>query len=58
LLSIVCPVGDDQVAGVGVFNASSGEVDRLMREDPAVQAGVLVYELHACHSFPGDALPP
>jgi hypothetical protein len=57
LLSIVCPVGDDTIAGIGIFNADSGEVDRLMQEDPAVQAGILIYELHACRGFPGDALP-
>jgi hypothetical protein len=28
-----------------------------MQEDPAVKAGVLIYELHACRGFPGDALP-
>ena len=57
LLSIVCPVGDETVAGVGVFNAERDEVDRLMQDDPAVKAGVLLYELHVCRSFPGDTLP-
>jgi hypothetical protein len=58
LLPIVCPVGDgSEVAGVGIFNASMEEVDRLMRDDPAVQEGVLLYELHSCRSFPGDQLP-
>lgn len=57
LLSIVCPVGDAEVSGIGIFNAGRDEVDRLMREDPAVKAGVLVFELHTCRGFPGDALP-
>jgi PAS domain-containing protein len=58
LLAIVCPVGDgSDVAGVGIFNATVEEVDRLMRDDPAVQEGVLLYELHSCRSFPGDQLP-
>jgi hypothetical protein len=58
ILVIVCPVGDgSDVAGVGIFNASVEEVDRLMRDDPAVKAGVLLYELHSCRSFPGDQLP-
>jgi len=58
LLAIVCPVGDgSDVAGVGIFNASVEEVDRLMRDDPAVQEGVLLYDLHLCRSFPGDELP-
>jgi hypothetical protein len=45
------------VAGIGIFNASVEEVDRLMRDDPAVKEGVLLYELHSCRSFPGDQLP-
>jgi hypothetical protein len=58
LLAIVCPVRDgSEVGGVGIFNASVEEVDRLMRDDPAVKEGVLLYELHPCRSFPGDQLP-
>ncbi|HMF40659.1 MAG TPA: hypothetical protein VKQ32_08190 [Polyangia bacterium] len=57
LLSIVCPVGDDTVAGVGIFDAPVDQVDGLMKDDPAVKEGVLLYELHACRSFPGDSLP-
>ncbi len=58
LLSIVCPISDgSNVAGVGIFNANVEEVKKIMDEDPAVQAGVLIYETHACRSFPGDCLP-
>ena len=58
LLAVVCPVRDGgNVAGIGVFAAPLDDVDRLMRDDPAVKAGVLVYELHATRSFPGDSLP-
>ena len=59
LLSIVCPVGDgSDVAGIGIFEtAVIDHVHGLMRDDPAVKEGVLVYELHPCRSFPGDALP-
>ena len=58
VLSIVCPIADgSNVAGVGIFNANIEEVKKLMDEDPAVQAGVLIYEVHACRSFPGDSLP-
>jgi len=54
----VCPIADgSNVAGVGIFNANIEEVKKLMDEDPAVQAGVLIYEVHACRSFPGDSLP-
>jgi hypothetical protein len=58
ILSIVCPISDgSNVAGVGIFNANAEEVKKIMDEDPAVKAGVLVYEIHACRSFPGDSLP-
>ncbi len=58
VLSIVCPISDgSNVAGVGIFNAPVEEVKKIMDEDPAVQAGVLIYELHACRSFPGACLP-
>ena len=58
LLAIVCPIADGSaVAGIGIFTAPVEDVRRLMDADPAVQAGVLVYELHPCHSFPGDCLP-
>lgn len=58
LLSIVCPVSDgSDVSGIGIFNARVEEVKKIMDEDPGVQAGVFVYEIHACRSFPGDCLP-
>ena len=58
VLSIVCPIADgSDVAGVCIFNATIEEVKKLMDEDPAIQAGVLIYEMHTCRSFPGDSLP-
>lgn len=58
LLSIVCPVpGGGAVNGIGIFNASLAETQRIMDADPGVQAGVFVYEVYACRSFPGDCLP-
>ncbi len=58
LLSIVCPVaGDGTVRGVAIFNAGIEEVKKIMDEDPAIQAGILVYETYSCRSFPGDSLP-
>lgn len=57
LLSIVCPVSDgSDVSGIGIFNASAEETKKIMDEDPGVQAGIFVYELHVCRSFPGDSL--
>ncbi|MEV6742237.1 hypothetical protein AB0N14_37235 [Streptomyces sp. NPDC051104] len=58
LLSIVCPVRDEtEVCGVGIFNLGPEETSKVMEEDPGVKAGVFVYEVHPCRSFPGDALP-
>jgi hypothetical protein len=57
ILPIVCPVGHDEVAGIGILDRNLEDADRLMRDDPAVKEGVLVYSLYACRSFPGDALP-
>jgi hypothetical protein len=57
-LAVVCPVHDDSdLAGIGIFAADVAETEALMAEDPAVRAGVLVSEVHASRSFPGDALP-
>lgn len=58
VLSIVCPISDgSDVSGIGIFNASPEEVKKIMDEDPGVQAGIFVYELHVCRGFPGDSLP-
>ena len=58
LLSIVCPVTEEaNVDGVGIFNASIDETKKIMDEDPGVQAGVFVYDIYPCRSFPGDSLP-
>lgn len=58
VLSIVCPISDgSDVSGVGIFNAPVEEVKKIMDEDPAVKAGVLVYETHTCRGFPGSCLP-
>jgi hypothetical protein len=58
VLSIVCPVADgSDVSGIGIFNASVEAVREIMDGDPAVQAGIFLYETHLCRSFPGDRLP-
>ena len=58
VLAIVCPVGDgSDVCGMNIFNATTEEVQKIMDEDPGVKAGIFVYEMHACRSFPGDSLP-
>ena len=55
LLPIV--VSDSDWAGVGIFNASPEETERILAGDPAIQAGIFTYELHPVKGFPGDALP-
>jgi hypothetical protein len=58
VLSIVCPITDgSNVSGIGIFNANVEEVKKIMDEDPGVKAGVFLYEIHECRSFPGDSLP-
>jgi hypothetical protein len=57
LLSIVCPVTvESNLSGLGIFNATPEETQKIMDEDPAVQAGIFIYEIHPCRSFPGDCL--
>jgi hypothetical protein len=56
-LAIVCPVGDSEVAGIGIFTTDGDATHRIMDADPAVTAGYLSYETYATRSFPGDALP-
>ncbi len=58
VLSIVCPVSDgSEVNGIGIFNAGIDKVKAIMDDDPGVQEGIFVYEIHPCRSFPGDCLP-
>ena len=58
VLSIVCPVTDErEVAGIVIFNAYADEVGQIMERDPAVESGVLTYEVHPVRGFPSDTLP-
>jgi hypothetical protein len=57
LLQVVCPVMDTtEVAGICLFAASPEDADRIYSRDPAVRAGVLVYEIHPTRGFPGSTL--
>ncbi|MBV9449711.1 MAG: hypothetical protein JO345_27840 [Streptosporangiaceae bacterium] len=59
VLVVVCPVADDSGwAGIGIFDATPEDTARIMDGDPAIQAGVLSYEVHPVRGFPGDRLPP
>jgi hypothetical protein len=58
IMPIVCPIGDGSgVTGVAVFDASPEEVQRIYSQDPGVKAGVFIFEVHPCRSFPGSCLP-
>jgi hypothetical protein len=56
-IAILCPVGSDTLAGVVIMNVTSDEANKIFEGDPCVQAGMMRYEVHPCHGFPGDALP-
>jgi len=58
LMPVVCPVADGSgVTGIGIFDASPEDVDRIMSNDPGVRAGVFTYDIHPSRSFPGSNLP-
>lgn len=57
IMPIVCPVGDDTISGIGIFNTDPDTARSIMAEDPGVRAGIFSLEVHACRGFPGDALP-
>jgi hypothetical protein len=56
-LPIICPATDDSDwAGIGIFDATPEEADRIMAEDSGVTAGLFAYELHPVSGFPGSSL--
>jgi hypothetical protein len=58
LLPIVCAIADGSgVAGIGIFDATPDDVERIMAADPGVQAGLFSYDIHPARSFPGSTLP-
>jgi hypothetical protein len=57
LMRIICPVGDGSgTVGVSIFDADPDQADQLMRQDPAVKAGLLTYEIHPTQTFPESTL--
>jgi YCII-related domain len=58
LLCIVGPAVRDEsdVAGIYIFSTDMERTRRIMNEDPAVKAGIFVYDAHVIEGFPGDAL--
>jgi hypothetical protein len=58
VMPIVCPVSDgSDLCGIGIFNKNADEVKIIMDEDPGVQEGIFIYEIHPCRGFPGSSLP-
>jgi hypothetical protein len=57
VIAILCPVASETLAGVAILNLSPEEAREIMDGDPCVRAGMILCEVHPCHSFPGDALP-
>jgi hypothetical protein len=57
IMPIVCPVGDQEISGIGIFNTDPEEARAIMADDPGVRAGIFTFDVHACRAFPGDALP-
>jgi hypothetical protein len=57
-LAVVLPIRDEtDVHGVAVFDLDVDTTRAVMDADPAVQAGVFAFEVHAARGFPGDRLP-
>jgi hypothetical protein len=57
ILSIVAPITvEAPVSGIYIFNANPEDIPAIMDEDPAVKAGIFLYEIYPCRSFPGDQL--
>lgn len=57
-MPIVCPTADrSDFSGVGIFDAEPETVSAIMDADPAVQAGILRYEVHPVRGWPGSTLP-
>ncbi len=57
VIAILCPVASDTVSGVLIMNVQPEKATEIMDGDPCVRAGMILHEVHLCHSFPGDALP-
>lgn len=59
VLSIVCQLVRDErdITGICIFSTDAEKTRVIMDEDPAVKAGIFVYETHILYSFPGDSLP-
>lgn len=59
VIAVLCPVPSlsETLAGVAIMTLPAEEAREVMAEDPCVRAGMMSVEVHACHGFPGDAVP-
>jgi uncharacterized protein YciI len=57
--SIYGPISnDEQLHGIIIFNTTDKEeIEKLMADDPYIQAGYLNYQLYDWFSIPGQQLP-
>jgi hypothetical protein len=57
VISVLCPGASETLAGVAVMSVPTEEAERVMHEDPCVQAGMIRCEVYAANGFPGDTVP-
>lgn len=58
-MALVGPVfGALPLVGICVFTVAADEARAIMEGDPALKAGIFVYEVATWYGFPGDGLPP
>ncbi len=56
-VAVVGPMrSEGEVVGLYIFNRSREEAAQLIAGDPAVEAGIFVYEVQQMMAFPGDTL--
>lgn len=57
-IALVGPMaGPGEIVGMSVFSTGIDETKALMEADPAIRAGIFVFETRPWISFPGNALP-
>src|SRR5215471_11246110 len=45
IMPIVCPVGNQEIAGIGIFNLAADDARAVMADDPGVRAGIFTFEV-------------
>lgn len=57
VIAILCPIASDVLCGLAILPTPPEEAAKIMEGDPCVRSGMMHFEVHQCHGFPGDALP-